>query len=123
MFYCVSQGKLYLHLKTECLIHTRLRHPVVHASHALSVKFYKTFLVLNTKHLISKDKKYVIGENRDRFGNYVTGSGNSLPTFRDNVSFPSSRVKNQRRVENNSYLIRGGSLKSQIYSDYRHNWN
>jgi len=30
-------------------------------------------------------------------GCYVASSGNSLPTFRNNLSAPSSRVKNQKR--------------------------
>jgi hypothetical protein len=30
-------------------------------------------------------------------GCYAVSSGNSLPTFRDNLSVPSSRVKNPRR--------------------------
>jgi hypothetical protein len=62
-------------------------------------------------------KKYVVGENCALLGYYEAGSGDSLPTFRDNVSSPSSRVKYRRRVENNSNLIRGGKLKSQIRGD------
>jgi len=33
-------------------------------------------------------------ENCALLGYYVASSGNSLPTFRNNVSVPSSRVKN-----------------------------
>jgi len=40
-------------------------------------------------------------------GYYAACSGNYLPTFRDNISFQFSRVKNPRRC---SHLLRGGSL-------------
>jgi hypothetical protein len=33
------------------------------------------------------------GENCGLLGNYTASCGNYLPTFRDNVSVPSSRVK------------------------------
>jgi hypothetical protein len=62
-------------------------------------------------------KKYVVGENFALRGYYAAGNGDSLPTFRDNVSFQSSRVKYQSRVKNNSNIIRGGRLKSQIRGD------
>jgi len=41
----------------------------------LSVQLYSLLLVLNTKHLISKHKKYVVGENCALLGNYTAGSG------------------------------------------------
>jgi hypothetical protein len=34
-----------------------------------------------------------------RFGCYAAPCGNCLPTFRDNVSVPSSKIKSQRRKE------------------------
>ena len=34
-----------------------------------------------------------VDENCALLGYYVASSGNSLPTFRDNLSIPSSRVK------------------------------
>jgi len=35
-----------------------------------------------------------VGENCTRVGYYAVSGGNSLPTFRYNLSVPSSRVKN-----------------------------
>ena len=46
---------------------------------------YTTFIVAITSHI---DENYV------SVANYAAGSGNSLLTFRDNLSVPSSRVKN-----------------------------
>jgi hypothetical protein len=50
-------------------------------------------------------------------GYYVACSGNSLPTFRDNLSFQPSRVKNNPE-ERRSHLIRDKSLKSCIVHHY-----
>jgi hypothetical protein len=58
-------------------------------------------------------------------GYYAASSSNPLPTFRDNVSFPSSRVKKSKKKikpdyhakllntpeERRSHQYRGGSLK------------
>jgi len=57
-------------------------------------------------------------------GYYTASSGNSLPTFRDNISFPSSRINNPKRInylhtlhnkpeERRYHLRRSGSLKSR----------
>ena len=64
-------------------------------------------------------------------GHYAVSSGNFLPTFRDNLSVPSSRASNPKHpetsvrnyhysVSNNpeersSHLLRGGGLKSLKY--------
>jgi hypothetical protein len=37
-------------------------------------------------------------------GNYAANSGNSLPTFRDNLMISSSRVKNPRRKREERFL-------------------
>jgi hypothetical protein len=37
-----------------------------------------------------------MGENCALLGHYAACSGNFLPTFRDNLSVPSSKVKNPR---------------------------
>jgi hypothetical protein len=39
-----------------------------------------------------------VDENCALLGCYAASSGNSLPTFRDNLSVPSSRVKNLGHV-------------------------
>jgi hypothetical protein len=44
-------------------------------------------------------------ENRALMGDYTASSGNFLPTFRDNLSVPSSRVKNPQRKP--GILVRG----------------
>jgi hypothetical protein len=43
---------------------------------------------------LNKEKKK--GEKCAHLGYYAASSGNSLPTFRDKLSVPSSRVKNLR---------------------------
>ena len=55
--------------------------------------------------------------NCSLLGYYVACSGNSLPTFRDNLSVPSSRVKNSPE-ERSSHLLRDKSLKSRIVHHY-----
>jgi len=50
---------------------------------------------------------------------YAASSGNSLPTFRDNLSVLSSSVNylyslRNSQEERSSHLLRGGSLKSGI---------
>jgi hypothetical protein len=42
-----------------------------------------------------------VDENYVHLGYYGASSGNLLPTFRDNVSVPSSRVKNSSPLRNN----------------------
>jgi hypothetical protein len=49
------------------------------------------------KCLISSFRREV-DENCSLLGYYAARSSNSLPTFRDNVSVPNSRVKNPRRA-------------------------
>ena len=52
------------------------------------------WLTLGTSNeLISRFRREV-DENCAPLGYYAAYSGNSLPTFRDNLSAPSSRVKN-----------------------------
>jgi len=72
-------------------------------------------------------------ENCALLGYYGARSGNFLPKFRDNLSVPSSRIKNPKRNsvrnchfsrsnnsdERSSHLLRGGSLKSHV-RDFRY---
>jgi len=78
-----------------------------------------------------KGIKWLPSKNCALLGYYAACSGNSLPIFRDNISVPSSRVKNGtercpetsvinyhytlRNVpeEQSSHLLRDGSLKSR----------
>jgi len=53
----------------------------------------------------------VIEENCALLGYYSACSGNSLPTFREKVSFPSSRFKNtigclEKSVRNYHHMLR-----------------
>jgi hypothetical protein len=63
---------------------------------------------------------------------YAALSGNSVPTFRDNLSVPSSRVKKSKDYhlppcnisERISHLHCGGSIKSRILPSYsRFHWS
>jgi len=66
-----------------------------------------------------------LDENCARLGYDAVTSGDSLPTFRDSLSVPSSRIKNPRShylyslrtspEEHSSHLLRGGSFKSHRY--------
>ena len=47
-------------------------------------------------------------------GYYAASCGNCLPTFRDNVSVPSSRVKSPSRTDT-SQNVGGGNLKSRLH--------
>jgi len=40
-----------------------------------------------------------VDENCAVLGYYAAGSGNSLPTFQDNLSAPSSNAKNSKRTQ------------------------
>jgi hypothetical protein len=44
--------------------------------------------------LLINNRKYFVAENCALLGCYAASSGHSLPTFRDNLSAPSSRAKN-----------------------------
>jgi len=69
--------------------------------------FYRIFEVLAALCVISCFRREV-GENCALLGYYAASSGDSLPTFRDNLSVPPSRVKNQRKEINvvfNLFLI------------------
>ena len=78
-------------------------------------------------------------ENCAVLGYYATSSGLSLPTFPDNLSVPSSRVKKMGPIdcpetsvrschyslhnnleERSSHLLRGGSLKSRKEHSFHH---
>jgi len=48
-------------------------------------------------------------ENCALSGYYAPSIGNFVPTFRDNLSVPSSGVKNKK--EERSYVLRGRNLK------------
>jgi hypothetical protein len=82
---------------------------------------------------IYSELNHVLTENCVLLGYYAASSGNSLPTFRDNISVPSSRVNNpwmgpivclktsarnyhyslrNSPGECSSHLHRGGSLES-----------
>jgi len=50
----------------------------------------------STKNIVISGFRREVGENCILLGSYATSSGNSLPTFRDNVSVPSCRVSNPR---------------------------
>ena len=54
----------------------------------------KIWLLLTLRHFcnISENKRYL--ENCTFLGYYAAGSGKSLPTLRDNILVPFSRVKN-----------------------------
>jgi len=62
-------------------------------------------------------------------GNYAASSGNSLPTFRDNLSVPSSRVKNKKKkiwpiccpetsVRNCHYSLRNNPEKRSYHQNF-----
>ena len=53
------------------------------------VKDYFNYNIYNFK------TKHIYTDNCALLGCYAVSSGNSVPTFRDNLSFPPSRVKNQ----------------------------
>jgi len=48
---------------------------------------------------------YKVDENCSLLGCYGASSGNSIPTFRDNLFVPSSRVKNPRRKLVIQYVV------------------
>jgi hypothetical protein len=49
-----------------------------------------------------------VNANGGFLGYYAASSGNSLPTFRDNLSIPFARVKNSLRKPEISHLCEGG---------------
>ena len=49
-----------------------------------------------------------VDENYALLGHYAASIGNLLPTFRDNISVPSSRVQNLK--ENNSLPLKKGPI-------------
>jgi hypothetical protein len=77
---------------------------------------------LTSRHVSSRDvrivcprlKSNITERNCARLGCYAASSGNSVPTFRDNLSVPSYRVKNQ-----NAWVSTGSpktSLRNYHYS-------
>jgi len=59
-------------------------------------------------------------QNFALLGYYAAGSGN-LPTFRDNLWVPNSRVKNPKRKPV-TLVNRSCSITNQTTTDHRANW-
>ena len=92
---------IYIYTHTHTHTHTHIedikfvssvRHISCH--HASSISSPSTKL-----RVISRFRRHVF-ENCALLGYYAEQSGNSLPTFRDNLPVPSSRVKNSKYFKN-----------------------
>jgi hypothetical protein len=67
--------------------------------------------------LVISGFRFEVDENCTLQGHYTASSGNSVPTFRDNLSTPSSRVK-ETLEDRTERLSRNVGKRPPLYADY-----
>ena len=88
----------YLHslyvFTAQCLIKYRVKFAVIMI---FRIDFVSSHLIIKGNIFILYSLVLFIFESCALLGHYAASSGNSLQTFRDNLSVPTSRVKNRKK--------------------------